>query len=326
MSKDIYETILKGGEAALAQLIEDGQPEDLQIDFKEKSDAGRSRPGTDDKKNLGKALSGFSNSLGGLLVWGIKTGKGSELDVAEELKPIADIDKFSAHIKKLIPGYLSPPNDDVHVDSVPAKSGGGYLLVWVGQSDRRPHMSGQDHRYYRRTGDSFMMLEHYEVEDLFNVRSGASLELFHEIIDRGGSSGAQGQRKNFLVKVGLRNDSLISARFPFLRVTDLAPLSFWEFGVDGNRNFGLPQRSGVVSGGHLFAGGADDIIHPGQQILVAAIPVAWDIGNQHWIPPEIEPGKGIKFSYDLGCDGGHTVSGAYEITHRELRRALGAHV
>jgi hypothetical protein len=56
----------------------------------------------DDKRNLGKSLSGFSNAIGGVVVWGVATSpKPDEEAVAARLVPIREIDALSR--ERLIP-------------------------------------------------------------------------------------------------------------------------------------------------------------------------------------------------------------------------------
>ena len=57
----------------LQKYVESGQEENLLLDFKQVNDAELTNK--DDRKNLAKALSGFSNSSGGLIVWGIDARK-----------------------------------------------------------------------------------------------------------------------------------------------------------------------------------------------------------------------------------------------------------
>ncbi len=55
-----------------------------------------------DKKNFSKCLSGFANSSGGILIWGISAKETkNKPDVANELKPIKDIIEFENYLKKI---------------------------------------------------------------------------------------------------------------------------------------------------------------------------------------------------------------------------------
>jgi predicted HTH transcriptional regulator len=49
-----------------------GAVERIHVDFKEKHDRRNPKLEDDDKKNLAKAVSGFANSGGSVLIWGIE--------------------------------------------------------------------------------------------------------------------------------------------------------------------------------------------------------------------------------------------------------------
>lgn len=78
-------------ENMLNQYIKNNQEENLYLEFKEGSNVKLTHP--DDKKNFAKALSGFANSSGGLIVWGIKATKNNQgIDCAcgsSEIEPLS---------------------------------------------------------------------------------------------------------------------------------------------------------------------------------------------------------------------------------------------
>lgn len=53
------------------KIIDEQQEEYLFLDFKLKTDPRSPNLSKDDKKNYAKALSGFSNTSGGIIIWGI---------------------------------------------------------------------------------------------------------------------------------------------------------------------------------------------------------------------------------------------------------------
>ena len=54
---------------AINAFIRERQEEHLYLDFKLANQADLNR---DDRKNLAKALSGFANSSGGIIIWGVE--------------------------------------------------------------------------------------------------------------------------------------------------------------------------------------------------------------------------------------------------------------
>lgn len=64
----LFEQLIAGGAPAVRALK--GKHEGLELDFKQRTAVNRAGDKAD-KKVLGKALSAFANSMGGLIVWGI---------------------------------------------------------------------------------------------------------------------------------------------------------------------------------------------------------------------------------------------------------------
>jgi predicted HTH transcriptional regulator len=71
----------------IKQYVRTQQEEDVSLEFKTARTTNLSY--ADDRKNLAKALSGFGNSSGGLLVWGVEAGKNADqIDCATRTCPL----------------------------------------------------------------------------------------------------------------------------------------------------------------------------------------------------------------------------------------------
>src|SRR5688500_10404814 len=71
-AEDLFHRIVKGGNKAIEDFIEDRQSEELFLDFKRSADDGKGKKLHEtDRTNLSKAISGFGNSEGGVIVWGV---------------------------------------------------------------------------------------------------------------------------------------------------------------------------------------------------------------------------------------------------------------
>jgi hypothetical protein len=87
--RDLYDQLLGGGEEAIAQLVSERRQENVSLEFKTKANPGTGEPNRDDRRNLGITLSALSNSIGGLIVWGVGAKKNADnVDCATELQPI----------------------------------------------------------------------------------------------------------------------------------------------------------------------------------------------------------------------------------------------
>jgi Putative DNA-binding domain len=88
--------------------------ERVHFDFKTKSDPSTFELNNDDKKNFAKAVSGFANGGGGVLIWGIE-------DTTADPQPISNIAQFVQRLSELAHVVTAPSVPGVDVVSVPGK-------------------------------------------------------------------------------------------------------------------------------------------------------------------------------------------------------------
>jgi len=94
--QDIFERILGEGETAIDEFIDTRQSEEFFLDFKRPTDDGSgSKLHSGDRENSPKAISGFGNSEGGVIVWGVYCSPAVDYgDVARAKHPILNIQRF----------------------------------------------------------------------------------------------------------------------------------------------------------------------------------------------------------------------------------------
>jgi hypothetical protein len=64
-----------------------------------------------DRNNLAKAISGFGNSAGGIVVWGVDCSRDSDgADVARLKVPIVDPQRFASWLNAAVSGCTIPPH------------------------------------------------------------------------------------------------------------------------------------------------------------------------------------------------------------------------
>ncbi len=110
-SQDLFNTINKQGLTYIDDAIKNKQVENYYLDFKttEKDDYyGERKLFINDKKNYAKAISAFGNSEGGVLVWGVKTGK-ADADYATSKFPIKNVSNFLSLLEGFTSILTSPP-------------------------------------------------------------------------------------------------------------------------------------------------------------------------------------------------------------------------
>lgn len=122
---------------------------------------------------VGKELSAFANTEGGVLVYGMPTRPVALDDPRDVPVSIEDTDPMllrsirnwaEVHVQPAMPGLLLAAVELGPTERV--------IVAYVPQSPLRPHQAvdGTKRRYYRRTVDSTVEMEHAHVELLFRTR------------------------------------------------------------------------------------------------------------------------------------------------------------
>lgn len=218
----------------LREFVAQQRQEDLHLDFKLVTDPALSG---DDRRNLARALSGFANSSGGLIVWGVDARRNVEgIDCAIELREIERVAVLLSRLNQLTGEAVDPIVDGVRHRTILTEGGRGFAVTQVPESDIGPHMAKlREDRYYKRSGDSFYKMEHFDIADMFGRRRRPKLEAIARL---------RGQRAETQIVIGLRNEGRASARAPYIAINCEGPFRRSTFGLDGNHNEGLPFLRG----------------------------------------------------------------------------------
>lgn len=325
--RKLYDELLLAGESGIQDLVTQRRQETVDLEFKEKSDCSKGEFDNDDARNLGKELSAFSNSMGGLLVWGVRAKKvaSGELDCASSAVPIRDIERFKSEAIRRSAAALMPRHDGIFIESISSATaqGAGYLLVLVERSERRPHRSevSGDKHYWKRSGDSAMMMEHYDVEDAFKRMTVAGLRVTHDIHAGGSVRNSNSAYYNIMIAIELDNYSEVSARHPYLIVENIN--STLQIHEQEQMIFTRSRGTEV-----MFYTGADNIIHPGLSLKMTTLRFHIPMRLTEHFPqssqgfPSWEHVKPLSISYRCGCDNSRAISSSIEISLEAMQRAL----
>ena len=164
----------------LALLNSPVAPESLHIDCKEiKSDP--SRLTKDEKGAFAKAVSGFANGSGGVVLWGVEwkdLGGGEDpgrprvwgVRRCQELKAL-----FDSSGKDATDRPAAVENIAIPMQNCENREADGIVASFIPESESAPHRarwgpSDVMNHYFRRYSDSFRVLTHGELEDMFGVR------------------------------------------------------------------------------------------------------------------------------------------------------------
>src|SRR5262249_31602568 len=123
-----------------------------------------------------EALSGFANSEGGVLIWGVDARKstvpgGSGRDAVCGLKHIPNPAALRTRLRELQRSMTDPPVGGVKVVDVldPAKPGEGFVVCYIPESKFKPQQMDTKRRkdIVLRVGDSFVVARPSLLRTLF---------------------------------------------------------------------------------------------------------------------------------------------------------------
>jgi hypothetical protein len=260
--RTLFDELVAGGASAVRGLL--GREENLEFDCKRKTVPNSGVPDKSDKEILGRTLSAFANSMGGVLLWGVDAREDPEtkIDSIIGFEPIAGIARFKSEIARLVVEALMPRHPQIIVESILDSSGNegsGFLAIYVERSELRPHCCEFGHKYYyRRAGSSSRRMEHFEIEDAFRRLTVPQLGVEYNLYSAGQIRRQTEGQATIGIELVLVNKSRVSARFPYVSI-QLSSL----IRADGMRNV-LPGISVSRRGNwQHFEGGADIVINPG---------------------------------------------------------------
>lgn len=244
-AEDLFELILTGGPEAIDGFIIERQSEELFLDFKRSSDNGSgTRLHDRDRDNLAKAISGFANSEGGVIVWGIDCRPNQELgDVATAKTGVQNPKRFKSWLENAVSGLTLPPHPGVRHAAVEiGNDQPGFVATFIPKSHMAPHQCLRPPQYYMRAGSNFEPVPHGVLAGMFGRPP--QPEIFHRWGVQPAELAQNGQAR-FKVGVLLTNLSSAIARDIYLNITVFPP------GGNNNIAVSFPDRQNW-EGTHAF--------------------------------------------------------------------------
>jgi hypothetical protein len=317
-AEELYARFISEGIGLIKMTIEEGWGESQILDFKQ-AEGNEGPMSKSDQQQFGKALSGYSNADGGVIVWGIRADfqDRDEPDVAKELKPISKLQRFVCDLQALTGQLASPAVIGVLHHTIPESPDDpdkGYAVTYVPRSDGLPTMAtGRDqHRYYVRAGASFIKMTASMVADRHLRRPQPKLEFFCRVDPS--KTPAQfdisTSELSTCMVIGIRNIGRGIARFPALSIASNQRFKRYSFGIDGNGNTGFPRA--VVEEAQdpptLYVGGSERVIYPGTELAIDTILTKYNV---------LRPLGDLAIKYGIYCDG-FTAEGVFVVSAEEL--------
>ncbi len=138
-------------------LVTNRVPEDIHLDYK-RSDAIENGK----KSEIGKDVSAFANSDGGLIIYGVEEQGHFPVRIDDGV----DHRLFTREwLDQVIRTNISPPLSDVRIAQIPLSPDRSIYAVSVPKSFRGPHQAPSKH-YYKRYNFHSAPMEDYEINDV----------------------------------------------------------------------------------------------------------------------------------------------------------------
>jgi hypothetical protein len=168
-AEEIFQKLKDKGEAAIDEFILIRQSEELFLDFKRSANDGSGKTLHDrDLNNLAKAISGFGNSEGGVIIWGVDASPDmDDADVAKARKPIENVARFVSRLEGTVSGRTVPAHIGVQNHPIDSGFGNGFVATLIPKSERLPHQAIPEEKYYMRAGSNFMPVPHGVLAGMF---------------------------------------------------------------------------------------------------------------------------------------------------------------
>jgi len=271
-----------GDAAAIKQLVDDRVRENLYLELKTKKDRRTSELDDSDSFQFSRALSGFANSDGGVLVWGVETDKEER---ASALKPIAHVAEFAARLKKSMLNAVQPMVDGIVIETITDSSdpAAGFVRCLVPRSDKTPHRAlraGRD--YFRRSTEGFYRMEHFDLEDAFGRRPRPVLLVQMQLLPRPEADPHEEVHFSFLNEGrGVARHAAFTCQF--------------TAGVQ------VAQASGRISDNTFLNGGVPIVSHQENVAVIHAVPILSAVG--HVVIKRSEKGSPLEMSIRWYCEG-----------------------
>ena len=180
-AEDIFQKLVYFGEDAIDEFIINMQTEELFLDFKQAISIGKNGATLhkDDRKNLAKCISGFGNSEGGVVVWGVECSRDIDIgDVAKAKVKVKNVYRFLSWLENAISGCTIPSHNKVrnHIISVD-KNGDGFIATYIPKSELAPLMSTVGNNIYIRSGSNNVPAPYSVIAGMFGRRPQPNVEL-----------------------------------------------------------------------------------------------------------------------------------------------------
>ena len=174
---ELYHQILATEDSA--QLLKDMiTSQRTETEFLEFKGAGRIEP-KQIKAFWSRTLSGFANTEGGVLIWGIRAARvehpddpSRKIDVASELDLVPTTTTFAQLLKDVLLEACVEPAQGIRIEEIDAGegNGSGFVVCYIPEGSHKPYRAELEssRQYWQRIGDNFAVIPHSLLRSLFH--------------------------------------------------------------------------------------------------------------------------------------------------------------
>ncbi len=173
-AQELFDRLAAGGEAEVLSFVALPVTEELFLDYKRSADNGAgSTLHNRDRANLAKAISGFGNSEGGVIIWGVDCRNDPSLgDVPTGPMRIQNPIRFKSWLEQATTGLTVPPHQGVRHHAIPE----GFVVTLIPIGMQAPYQTVGELSYYIRAGSNFSKAPHAVLAGMFGRRPQPSIK------------------------------------------------------------------------------------------------------------------------------------------------------
>ncbi len=254
----------------LENIISAGDSEGLFLECKSPCEP---RLNKDLKSHLAKAISGFSNTAGGVIIWGISTTRHqhSGLDVLSQIEPIAHCKNFVEQVNRSIPALTTPTVVDFKTKMLKEKPSDskGVIITFIPKTVGDPIQSNQDDFFYFRSGDEFRRAPYEMIKRLFSATDSPDLKIVFQqgsiTLEKDGS---------WKIPIVLTNKSSAIGEHVTISINIDNPNSCQSINIES-----FQDVSDINPGQKVFMDEIKGVIHRGLNLVVGDIKVKMKVGK-----------------------------------------------
>lgn len=255
----------------LDKLIDEGEAESLLLECKSPVEPKLNK---DLKKTLAKAISGFSNTNGGVIIWGMSTTKKahSGLDILTQIEPIGSIKRFSGEVSNKIPTLSIPTisNFENKIIKKQVKDTKGVLLTYIPLNIGDPIQSIIDDYFWYRSGDDFIKTPYPMLKRLFAATESPNLSvLIHNSIMKVDENGF------WDIPLTISNESSAVGENTKISVTISNSEACLEI-----KTVGLKDISNLNPRSKVFSGELNGVAHRGFDTVIGSLKIKMKSSNK----------------------------------------------